>query len=140
VEYDTRKHSSHPAGSGHLYLQENVSRALRELMDPAKSWRERVLSACQLVRRSHDEEFFTYYMSDSTLAAWRECDPNRFDKSEEALGEVEIRELASALHCYLRGALVDEGIRLAGQDPRQFDEIGFIIERDQEVDRPHRNA
>jgi hypothetical protein len=69
VEYDLPKHSSHPAGSGHLYLQENVSRALRALMDPVRSWRERVLSACQLVRRSHDEESFTCYMSDSTLAA-----------------------------------------------------------------------
>jgi len=140
VEYDLRKHSSHPEGSGHLYLQANVSKALWELLDPLKSWQERVLSACELVRRSHDEEFFTYYMSDSTLAAWRECDVERFGKSTGELGEGEIRELASALRCYLRGALVDEGIRLAGQDPRQFDEIGLIVERDQEIDRPHRNA
>ena len=140
MEHDTRKHSSHPTGSGHLYLQENVSRALWELMDPLKPARERVLSACQLVRRSHDEEFFTYYMSDSTLAAWRDCDPGRFNKAEEELTEEEIRELASALRCYLRGASVDEGIRLAGQDPRQFDQIGLIIKRDQDAGRPHRNA
>ena len=140
MEHDTRKHSSHPAGSGHLYLQANVSRALWELMDPIKPWGERVLSACRLVRRSHDEEFFTYYMSDSTLAAWRDCEPRRFNESEEELTEEEIRELASALRCYLRGALVDEGIRLAGQDPRQFDEIGLITQRDKNVSRPHRNT
>jgi len=50
------------------------------------------------------------------------------------------KRLASALRCYLRGALVDEGIRLAGQDPRQFDEIGLITRRDQDMSRPHRNA
>ena len=109
-------------------------------MDPIKSWGERVLSACRLVRRSHDEEFFTYYMSDSTLAAWRDCEPGRFNKADEELADVEIRVLASALRCYLRGALVDEGIRLAGQDPRQFDEIGLITRRDQDMSRPHRNA
>ena len=140
VKHDTRKHSSHPAGSGHLYLQANVSKALSELMDPVKPWRERILSACELVRRSHDEEFFTYYMSDSTLAAWRDCDPDHFGKSPTELADDEIRELASALRCYLRGALVDEGIRLAGQDPRQFDEIGLIIQRDQDGGRPHRNT
>lgn len=140
VEHDTLKHSSHPPGSGHLYVQENVSRALRELMDPVNPWRDRILSACQLVRRSHDEEFFTYYMSDSTLAAWRDCDSGRFNKEEANLTEEEILELAGALRCYLRGASVDEGIRLAGQDPRQFDEIGLIIRRDQGISRPHRNA
>jgi hypothetical protein len=108
-------------------------------MDPLKPGRERVLSACRLVRRSHDEEFFTYYMSDSTLAAWRDCDPGRFNKAEEELTEDEIRELAAALRCYLRGASVDEGIRLAGQDPRQFDEIGLITKRDQGMIRPSRN-
>jgi len=140
MEYETRKHASHPTGAGHLYLQENVSRALRELMDPAKTHRERILGACRLVRRSHDEEFFTYYMSDSTLAAWRECDPERFNKIDQELQEDEIRELAAALRCYLRGASVDEGIRLAGQDPRQFDQIGLITKRDAHVDRPHRNT
>ena len=139
MKHDTTKHPSHPAGSGHLYLQENVSRALLELMDPQKSARDRILAACRLVRRSHDEEFFTYYMSDSTLAAWRECDPDRFDKPEAHLGDDEIRELGAALRCYLRGASVDEGIRLAGQDPRQFDEIGLITQRDDGDDRPHRN-
>lgn len=109
-------------------------------MDPDKPARERILAACRLIRRSHDEEFFTYYMSDSTLAAWRECDPGRFNKADGDLTEDEVRELASSLRCYLRGALVDEGIRLAGQDPRQFDEIGLITKRDQDVPRPHRNA
>lgn len=139
VLHDKHLHSTHPAGAGHFYLQENLSRALWELMDPVKSGRERVLTACRLVQRSHDEEFYTYYMSDSTLAAWRDCDPDRFGKPEQELTEAEIRELAVSLRCYLRGAAIDEGIRLAGQDPRQFDQIGLITQRDQNVPRPQRN-
>jgi hypothetical protein len=139
MEHDVRKHPTHPAGSGHFYLQENVSRALIELTDLEKPGRERILSACRMARRSHDEEFFTYYMSDSTLSAWRECDASRFKKPEEELTDDEIRDLASALRCYLRGASVDEGLRLGGHDPRQFDEIGLITKREEGAERPRRN-
>lgn len=132
------KHSSHPSGARHVYLQENVARALADLTDPHKTWRDRILDACWRTQRTADSELFTYYMSDSTLAAWRDCNPARFDKPDSDIGDDELAELAAALRCYLRGAAIDEGIRLAGQDPREFDRIGRV-EWTEDHERPQRH-
>lgn len=138
MKHEILKHPSHPEGIRHAYLQENVARALADLTAPGGTWRKRILEACWKTQRTKDTELFTYYMSDSTLAAWRDCDPARFQKADDDLSDEEIAELAGALRCYLRGAAIDEGIRLAGQDPREFDQIGRVTSRAEAEERPER--
>ncbi len=139
MEHETLRHANLPASLGFNYVQENVTRALCDLMDHTKPWRERVLNAYADAHRPNDNEFFTCYMSDETLKEWRDCTPTRFGKPVDALNEDDLAEIADSLCSYIRLASRDHGIFLSGQDPREFDMLGRITKHDADYQAPVRN-
>ena len=139
MEIEQLKHPNLPASAGHGYVQENVGRALSDLLDQTKPWRERILKACDDAHRPNDNEFYTCYMSDETLEAWRDCTPTRFGKPVANLDEADLAKIASSLCSFILLATRDHGIFLSGQDPHEFNRLGRVLQNDNDYQAPIRN-
>ncbi len=133
------KHSNLPSGGGQSYVIENVFRALRDLCDKSLSWRERIKNACLNAHRPNDNEFFTGYMSDETLQAWRDCSLGRFGKRFDELDDEEIKGLVSSLQDYIFYASRDKGICESGGDPKAYRPFGEVSEAEGGRVPPKRN-
>jgi len=133
------KNPTLPNGSGDLYVNENVLRALTDLCRPNLAWRDRILEACSNAHRPNDNEFFTGYMSDETLQRWRECSPYRFEKNKDELTDAEISSLEESLRSYIIAVCRDMGIIEAGLDPKDYNKHGSYYLEDPTEGTPKRN-
>lgn len=128
------------SGNGNNYLQEGVHRALRTLIDPKESdWKARIINACGYAHRPDFGKYNLDLMSDATLEAFIGCCPSRFNERVDELTEEEVTSLSHNLMAYLHSCARDGGVRLTGEDPKEYCSMGKVISYHDDEERIDRS-